>query len=136
MNPSHGSRAPTRWIGSATLVAALTVALVWAYWPTFCRMAERWSSDPQYSHGFLVPLFALIVLWCRRHEYPVGQIQSSWWGLVWFSLGLLLRFSGAYLYVDALDSLSLIPMLAGLCALIWGERVLRWSWPALAFLCF
>src|SRR5215211_9162772 len=25
-------------------------------------MAERWSSDPQYSHGFIVPVFALVVL--------------------------------------------------------------------------
>jgi len=118
------------------LLAALAVCVFWAYWPTLARMAERWSSDPQYSHGILVPVFALVVLWSRRERFPPGPLTGSWWGLAWLGIGLLLRFSGAYLYIEAFDSLSLLPTLAGLCVLLWGEATLRWCWPALAFLAF
>lgn len=117
-------------------VAALGMCLLWAYWPTLGRMADRWSSDPQYSHGFLVPVFALIILWYRREHFPAGALRPSWWGLAWLAIGALLRLTGAYFYLEALDGLSLLPVLAGLCVLLWGESVLRWCWPALAFLGF
>jgi exosortase len=99
-------------------------------------MAERWSTEPQYSHGFLVPVFALVVLWYRRAQLSAGSPQPSWWGLAWLAIGLGLRLTGAYFYIEALDSLSLVPTLAGICALVWGEATLRWAWPALAFLGF
>lgn len=117
-------------------VAALGLCLLWAYWPTLGHMAERWSNEPQYSHGFLVPVFALVILWYRREHRAAGELRPSWWGLAWLAIGVLLRLSGAYFYIEALDGLSLLPVLAGLCVLLWGESVLRWCWPALAFLGF
>src|SRR5262249_50297625 len=36
----------------------------------------------------------------------------------------------------ALDSLSLLPSLVGLCVLLGGWPALRWTWPAIAFLSF
>src|SRR4051794_1484960 len=60
---------------------ALTVALLWSYAPTLEAMVERWWSDPQYSHGFLVPVFAAAVLWSRRERWDAVRWQPSWWGL-------------------------------------------------------
>ena len=37
--------------------------LVWAFWPTLTELFRVWYSDPQYSHGFLVPVFAVFLLW-------------------------------------------------------------------------
>ncbi len=122
--------------GSALLGAALTGCLLWAYWPTLATMAERWSTDPQYSHGFLVPVFALIVLWARRDRFPRGELTPSWWGVPLLLAGVALRLVGAYLYLEAVDAFSLLPSLAGLCLLVGGLPALRWSWPALAFLGF
>src|SRR6516165_10339312 len=50
------------------LTGVLTVAFLVSQWATLAKLAERWSSDPQYSHGFLVPVFALVVLWFRRER--------------------------------------------------------------------
>jgi hypothetical protein len=36
----------------------LPVVLLWGYYPTLLAMVQKWASDPQYSHGFLVPLFS------------------------------------------------------------------------------
>jgi exosortase len=120
----------------------------WAYWPTFGDMWDRWSTDPQYSHGFLVPVFALAVLWSRREQRPrhwfagptdkmhlVCASQLAW-GLALVGLAVLLRFVSAYFYYLALDGLSLLPLLAGICLLVFGWPTLRWAWPSIAFLGF
>src|SRR5437763_1239987 len=41
---------------AALALAALMLCLLWAYWTTLATMAERWATDAQYSHGFLVPV--------------------------------------------------------------------------------
>ena len=47
---------------SVAILAAIGLIVLWAYWPALTAMAEKWSTDPQYSHGFLVPAFALFLL--------------------------------------------------------------------------
>lgn len=48
--------------------AALAGVLIWAFAPTFAELAHRWSTDTQYSHGYLVPVFAVFLLWRRRES--------------------------------------------------------------------
>jgi len=99
-------------------------------------MAREWSSNPHYSHGYLVPLFALALLWLRRDSRGHARPQVNLWGLGLIGIGVLLRLVSAYIYFDWLDALSLLPVLAGLCLLLGGWPLLRWSWPAIAFLFF
>jgi exosortase len=122
--------------GPALVRAALAGFLLWAYWPTLLTLAERWSADPQYSHGFLVPVFALAILWARRDRFPEQGLAPSWWGVLLLALGLALRLVAAYHYLEPLDAFSLLPSLVGVCLLAGGVPALRWSWPALAFLAF
>lgn len=119
----------------ATLVASLGVVL-WAYWPTFAEMANKWNLDPQYSHGFLVPLIALGLLWLRRDQLDGRAVRPSWWGLPVLLAGLGLRIAGGYFYLEWFDFLSIIPVLAGICLLIGGFPAFRWAWIGIAFLIF
>jgi exosortase len=120
----------------ALVLAALAMCVLWAYWPTLVAVSERWSDDPQYSHGFLVPVFALVILWSRREMRPRTWPRSSWWGLPLLLLAGLMRFIAAYFYFAPLDGLALLPALLGVCLLTAGWPALRWCWPALAFLSF
>jgi len=122
------------WTQTAAL-SVLGLCLVWAFWPTLRMMADRWSHDPQYSHGFLVPVFAAVVLWHRRERVP-RTLTCSWWGLVLLVLGVSLHLAGGYRDVEPLDAFSLLPTLAGLCLLLGGWPLLKWTWPAIAFLGF
>src|SRR5438067_1265285 len=102
-------------------IAALALCggcLLWSYWPTLLTMWDRWSDDPQYSHGFLVPVFALAILWSRREQRPRSLAAPAWWGLGLLAAAVLLRFTAAYFYLEPLDGLSLLPLLAGLCVLL------------------
>lgn len=129
----------TRRPATLTLLAAAavaTVALLWAYWSTLGEMAHRWARDPQYSHGYLVPGFCLVLLWLRRDQLTRGPIDVSWWGLPLLAFGLGLRLVGAYFYYVWFDAVSLIPVVAGLFLLLGGWTALRWAWPAVLFLGF
>jgi len=99
-------------------------------------MAGRWSGDAQYSHGFLVPVFALGVLWLRRAQLSATDLAPNWWGLGLLLVGIGLRLSSAWYFAEWFESLSLLPCLAGICVLLGGWPALRWAWPAIAFLFF
>jgi exosortase len=132
----------------AGAIAAVLLALLWAYWPTLEGLAETWSSDPNYSQGFLVPVLALAILWhrCRRVRtrdqrsddsgQRSGEATPSFLGLVLLLSAAALRWAGAYFYVTPLDHLSLLVTLAGACLLFGGWVWLGRAWPAIAFLLF
>jgi exosortase len=112
----------------------LAVGLAWVYWPTLCLLAERWGSDPRYSHGYLVPVFSLFLLWWRRSLAGAGR--PVWWGLPLLAVGLLARAAGTVFYINWLGAVSLLPCVAGCCLLLGGRPALRWAWPSIAFLAF
>ena len=114
----------------------LVLALAWAYWPSLEQMARRWSSDPQYTHGYVVPVFAAIVLWFRRDRFPGLPSRGSWWGVPLLLLAAVLRMGGALFAFEWLDAGSLVPALAGVLLLTLGPRVALWSWPGAVFLLF
>lgn len=117
------------------MIFGIVVSVFWAYWPTLVTMAQRWTYDPQYSHGFLVPVFALFVLWSRKEHYPILW-QGEWWGLGLLCLGVVSRFLSALFFYQWLDGYSLLPMFTGLIVLAGGRPALRWCWPAILFLGF
>jgi exosortase len=118
------------------LFLALGASWLWAYGTTLHHMEIRWSYDPQYSHGYLVPVFALFLLWHRRDCCAKFTLQGSAWGLAVVLAGVGLRLAGTSFYVSSLEALSLLICLFGIFVLLGGWNALRWAWPALAFLVF
>jgi exosortase len=115
---------------------AFGAVFLWAYWASFHNMANRWWGDAQYSHGFLVPVFAISVLWLRRSLLSTIELRPNWWGLALLLSGIGMRLVGAWYYIEWFDGLSLLPCLAGIAVLLGGWQTLRWCWPAIAFLFF
>jgi exosortase len=135
--PSAAARQPNRFDRAALLsFAGLAACLVWGYWATFGVLSDRWAQDPQYSHGWLVPFFAGVVLWMRRERFPGTSSAARMWGLGLLVVGGALRVASAVFYYQTLDFLSLIPMVAGVTLLCFGWPALRWSLPAILFLGF
>jgi exosortase len=111
--------------------------LAWVYVPTLTMLAHAWVHNPRYSHGWLVPLFAVYLLWFRRARLrTAGSWESSWWGLPVLLAGLALHGTGTYFYIDWFNAASLPLSLAGLVILLGGWPALRWAWPTAAFLFF
>ena len=124
---------------SRTLLAygAPLLAVLWAFWPPLVEAAGRWNVDPSYSHGWLVPLFAALMLWLRREFMPTDLLQPSWLaGGALLTVGVGLRLVGTYYHFVWLDPIALLPTIAGLTLLIGGWKTLRWAWPSILFLGF
>src|ERR1700723_3465654 len=114
--------------------AALVIGLLWAYWPALTDVAERWSTDPKYSHGYFVPLFAAWLLWSRvrRSKFKFDEKAASgvWWGLPLLSVGIALHMAGNFFYFDWVSEASLLVSLAGLCVCLGGRPLLRLAVPS------
>ena len=114
------SSTPTtfQWV----LLSALTATL---YFRTTGGLVRTWWQDPNFSHGFLVPLFSSFVLWHRRRELSVGVPNPSNFGLVLIA-GALLQFSlgtlGAELFLARTSMLFLI---AGAAIYFFGWQMFR-----------
>ncbi len=116
-------------------LAVVGAAVLWSFWPVLVAYAERWWRDPKYSHGYIVPLFALYLLWDRRQQKP-AQSHSSRWGLGILLGGFGVHLLGTYLFFNWLNGLGILLALAGLVVYLGGWPLLRWTWPAIAFLGF
>lgn len=55
------------------VAAILIAALLWSYWPALVEMARLWGHQPEYSHGYLVPIIALVLLWFRIEPLQLGR---------------------------------------------------------------
>lgn len=114
----------------------LGAVTLWFFWPAFREMHDRWSNDSRYSHGYLVPLFSIFLLWYRRTMISGIPLKTNFWGLVPILFGVVLKLVGGFYGVVWFDGISLLPCLAGVVMLCGGMPALRWSWPAIAFLFF
>jgi exosortase len=120
----------------ALALGLVAAAVIWAYWPALESMGAKWWADPKYSHGYMVPIFALVLLALRRERFLDGPLQPCWWGGAFLILGVAMRLAGMYLYFDWLEELSLLPILASVALMMGGWRALRWSWLSITFLFF
>lgn len=106
-------------------IIALSGLLLWLYFPTLSHLLGQWWHDPNFSHGFFVPLFAGFVIWQERTRLARIESHASWYGVVIFGFGLCLLILGQMGAEIFLSRLSLLIVLAGLIVLFLGWRFFR-----------
>jgi exosortase len=116
-------------------LAGLVALLVAAYWDMFSLTSAAWS-EGLYSHGWIVPLFALALLWLRWEPFTPVPSMERWLGVLLLAIGLSMRLFAAKYAFNPIDRISFIPSIFGAFMLVGGFRTIRWAWPALAFLVF
>ncbi|MFW5693139.1 MAG: exosortase/archaeosortase family protein [Thermoguttaceae bacterium] len=130
-NPMMGVR-PVVLLGWAAVAAAF----LWVYGPTLGRLAHIWWKEADYGHGFFVPVFAVVLLWSRRHMITPWPRRGSAWGLALLGVFGAFVLASTYFPFPTPVRASIIPFLAGAVLFVGGWRALHWSWPAIAFLVF
>jgi len=99
--------------------------LIWLYWSTVFHLVGQWWHDPNFSHGFFVPLFSAYVIWQERDRLARIPPRPSWSGLVVLLAGLgvlILGRLGAELF---LARSSMLLVLAGVVILFLGWNLFR-----------
>jgi exosortase len=106
------------------------------YFKTLSALGLDWYSDPDFSHGFLIPIMSGYFVWERWDRLKTQVVAPSLWGVPVLCLGLgmlVLGSLGAELY---LQRSSLIVVLCGLVWVLLGRAFLRNLALPLAFLLF
>jgi exosortase len=119
------------WLYWTATLSALVLLL---YAPVLKRLVLQWWNDPDYGHGFLVPLFAGYVVWRTRDQWTKNEVKPSNFGL-FVMIGAILLLLGGSLGAELFTSrFSLLVLLTGMILFLAGWKILRaFSFP-LAFL--
>lgn len=113
----------------------MLLGLVIAYLDTFSLVKDEWS-NPLYSHGYIVPLLAIGLLYVRFQPFRPVPASERWIGLAILVAGLSLRLVGVYMTMAPVDRYSFPVAVFGVFMLVGGWHTIRWSWPAMIFLFF
>src|ERR1700722_17545887 len=84
---SHWRRAWWEWF-------VLTLLMVWLYYSILFRLALQWGEDPNFSHGFLVPVFSIFVVWRNRFRLFGLPLRPCSWGLLIVAFSLIVLVIG------------------------------------------
>ncbi|MCE5303242.1 MAG: exosortase/archaeosortase family protein [Planctomycetaceae bacterium] len=115
---------------------AFAIVFAWFYWTSILQVLRIWTHNEDYQHGFVVPLFAIFLLWFRRDLFPKDTNHGNLWGLVLLAMAGMMRWAAVYFNFGSLPEYSIPVFLAGMALLAGGWQGLRWSWPSLVFLLF
>jgi len=102
------------------ILAALSL---WVYWSTLTHLLGQWWHDPNFSHGFFVPLFSVFVIWQQRQQLFALDRRPSWSGLAILFTGLVILIVGQMGAELFLARSSLLLLLAGVVVLFFGWKV-------------
>jgi exosortase len=118
------------------LVLVLAVLLGAVYWRILRALAIQWWDDANYSHGFLVPLFCLYLLWQQRATLRALPRSGSLLGIAVILAGIGALILGDLGAENFLMRSSLIVIIGGLILFHLGIRVFRAVLFPVAFLFF
>ena len=121
---------------SGFLLFLVTMALsFWLYWDGLAEAVLRWELQEEYSHGYLIPLVSLFILWEKRFQIASSYQNYSWWGLPIIALALIILLVGEVSALYVLIHYSFIILLLGLSVAFLGSAT-RYTWVAIVLLGF
>jgi len=101
------------------------------------RLLRIWSSDGNWSHGFVVPLFSLYFLHAHRDRLAAAPVRTNPLGLL-ILLGGMAAFFAAFTFLkfDVLRPISLVVCIFGAALFLCGARVMSVLWLPILYLLF
>ncbi len=104
------------------VIAGLVAGL---YGPVLTQMVVQWWQDPDYGHGFVVPLFVGYVVYQRRHKLRQVPLEPSNLGFP-VMLGAIVLFLAGTLGAELFVSRSsLLFLFGGMILFFAGWKMLR-----------
>ena len=119
--PIAGTTNPASWVPALLLVLLLPAL----YSHIAVKLVRDWGDLPDFSHGFLIPFFAIFLLWDRREVLRRTPIVPSWAGLPLVAFSLFVLLVGVFGADLFLSRISFVLLAAGLIWTTAGSQMLR-----------
>ena len=117
-------------------MVTLVLAFGILYAHTITKLVHDWSTEDNYSHGFLIPFIAGYMIWQYRERLAATEIKTGYWGLVVILAGMGLHVVGNVGAELFTMRVSLIVTLWGLVLYLLGGRMTRLVAIPLIYLLF
>lgn len=101
------------------------ILLTAVYFRVLVKLVVDWWQIPDFSHGFLVPVFAAYLIWDKRKALRETRIVPDWRGIPVVIAGLLTLLLGVYGVELFLPRISFVIVMAGLILCFGGTALLR-----------
>ena len=124
--------APRTWI--LGFIAALLAVI--AFRGALLELVKRWTTQEEYSHGFLIPLVAAWLLWTRRKALFASIDRPAWTGPLLILLAMVMHILGALSAIFILSQLAFVVALLGIALAAGGFTLLRAAFFPIIFLIF
>jgi exosortase len=105
--------------------AILAVLIGFLYYRIAALLVLDWWKDPNFSHGFLIPVFSAFILWQQREQLARLHPKPSWFGLVVIAGSLMMLIVGVLGAEFFLSRSSFVFLLAGLVIYFLGWSYFR-----------
>lgn len=109
----------------AVLIGLVAVPFAALYIDDWLRLIPRWWSDPNYTHGFFVPLFSLYFVWERWPEAKATVPRPSLLGVPVLLAGIAVKLGTLFYDSLFISCFSMVIVLAGVILLTLGTRMFR-----------
>jgi exosortase/archaeosortase family protein len=139
--PTLPAQAAASWDWNRVLTPAvvlqilpLVALVIWAYWSHLISWETTWRRESAWSHGYLIPLIAIVLAHFRLKELNPRRIAPCAWGLALILAGLVIRIWSQTLQFTFSGELSFIPVVAGVLLMVLGWEMFRALWVPAAYL--
>ena len=120
-----------------TLLASLSVLVaLLAFSEALLELVRRWSTQEEYSHGFLIPVIVAWLLWTRRDALLASVGRSSWTGPALILLAAVMHIVGKLSALYFLSQIGFIVTLIGIAVGLGGYSLLKVTFIPIIFLLF
>jgi exosortase len=125
------------WLQDNLWQLAIPAALIlFLYRHAFVKLVDDWVNDPNYTHGFVVPLASIWIVWSMRRTLARTEVEPKTWGLLVIAFALLQLLAGTLGAENFVAHSSLLVLMAGLTVSIFGTVMLRHLLFPIAWLIF
>ena len=100
------------------------------------ELERLWSRREEYSHGYLIPLISLFLIWQKRYDLARTEMTGSWLGFGVLVFGLVMYVMGDLGTLYVIEHYAFVVVLFGLAWAVTGTRAMRFLWIPIAFLVF
>jgi len=105
---------------ASVFIVTLVLAFI-TYWGGIAEAVRRWNVQEEYSHGFLIPLVSLYILWEKKNLILSSVTRPMWSGYFLILLSLLVYILGELSALFILIQYSFVMTLVGLSMIFLGK---------------
>jgi len=120
--------------GNIAAIVAVAALVILVYNETLVALWRTWATNPNYSHGYLIPPVVAFLLWRDRRLYLAARERGSLFGLVLIGLALLGHIVSIRAGIFMTQGYSFVLLLFGLSLFFYGRRATKTVWFPLGYL--